>query len=152
MAKSDFLIVAFLAAGCCLFPLTASAQKVDCGKAASSAAQDECAAQELATAEADLKDAFADSLQKYTPSAEEQKENAKLPKYDRDHEAQYELRMRRDLEVSQRIWLQYRATACAAVFDMYDEGTVGPAATLLCKVEITEQRIKFLRGYFAEDN
>jgi uncharacterized protein YecT (DUF1311 family) len=102
-------------------------------------------------ADADLKDAFANALQHYNPTAAEQKENAALPKYDRDHEAQYEKRMRRDLEVSQKIWLQYRTAACAAVFDSYDGGTISPAATSFCKEEITRQRIKFMRDYFAED-
>ncbi|MDR3751264.1 MAG: lysozyme inhibitor LprI family protein [Terracidiphilus sp.] len=151
MTKSNFFIACFIAAGCSLIPLTTSAQKMDCDKAASSAEQDECADQELAMAETDLKDAFADAIQHYTPMADEQKENAALPKYDRDHEAQLEKKMRRDLEVSQKIWLQYRTAACAAVSDMYDGGTISPAATSLCKAEITKQRIKFLRDYFADD-
>jgi uncharacterized protein YecT (DUF1311 family) len=151
MTKGDFLIVAFIAAGFSLVPLTTSAQKMDCGKAASSAEQDQCADQELATAETDLKDAFADALQQYTPTADGQKENATLPKYDKDHETRYEKRMRRDLKVSQRIWFQYRTAACAAVSSMYDGGTISPAAASLCKAEVTRQRIKFLRDYFAED-
>jgi uncharacterized protein YecT (DUF1311 family) len=102
-------------------------------------------------AETDLKDAFADALQHYTPTADVRKEDAALPKYDKDHEAQYEKRMRRDLEISQKIWLQYRTAACAAVSSMYDGGTISPAAASLCKVEITRQRIKFLRDYFAGD-
>lgn len=151
MTKGDFYIAAFIAVGCILIPLTTSAQKMDCSKPASSAEQDECADRELAKAEADLKNAFADALQHYTPSADEQKENAALPKFDRVHEAQYERRMRRDLEVSQKIWLQYRTAACAAVFDTYDSGTIGPSIASLCKEEITRQRIKFLHDYFAED-
>jgi uncharacterized protein YecT (DUF1311 family) len=151
MTKGNFLILAFISAGCGLIPLTMSAQKMDCSKAASSAEQDKCADRELAMAEADLKDAFSDALQHYTPTSDKQKENAALPRYDRDHEAQYERRMRRDLEVSQKIWFQYRTAACASVSDMYDGGTISPAAASLCKVEITQQRIKFLHDYFAED-
>jgi uncharacterized protein YecT (DUF1311 family) len=149
MTKSNFLILAFISAGCGFIPLTISAQKMDCSKAASSAEQDECAARELAMAEADLNDAFSDALQHYTPTADEQRENAALPRYDKEHEAQYKRRMRRDLEISQKIWSQYRTAACASVSDMYDGGTISPAATSLCKVEITQQRIKFLHDYFA---
>ncbi len=98
-----------------------------------------------------MKDAFADALRRYTPATDEQKENAALPKYDRDLEAKYEKRMRRDLEISQKIWFQYRTAACAAVSDMYYAGSISPTATALCKEEITKQRISFLRGYFAED-
>ena len=97
MTKSDFLIAVFIAASCVLIPSTASAQKIDCGKPASSAEQDQCADRELAMAEADLKDAFVKALQHYTPTADEQNENATLPKYDRDHDVQYEKTMRRDL-------------------------------------------------------
>jgi uncharacterized protein YecT (DUF1311 family) len=124
---------------------------MDCGKAASSAEQDICADQELAMAEKDLKDAFANALQHYTPTADGQKENLTLSKFDRDHEAQYEKRMRRDLEISQKVWLQYRTAACAAVFNMYDGGTISPAAASHCKTDITRQRIRFLRDYFVED-
>ena len=150
MTRSHFLVAGLIAATCSFVPLTTSAQNTDCSKAASSAEQDECGERLLAIAEADLKDAFADALQHYNPAADEKKENAALPKYDTDREAQYEKRVRRNLEVSQKIWLQYRATACSAVFESYEGGTIGPLARSLCKEETTRQRIKFLRDYFPE--
>ena len=151
MRRSYFLVMALFAANCIMMPLTTSAQQTDCSKAASSAEQDECADRLLAIAEADLKVAFSVALQHYNPTPIEQKENAALPKYDRDHEAQYEKRMRRNLEVSQRIWRQYRAAACAAVSDSFDGGTISPVATSFCKEEITRQRIKFLHDNFGEE-
>jgi uncharacterized protein YecT (DUF1311 family) len=152
MTKGDFFIAAFFAICCSLTPLTAPAQKVDCSKAASTAEQDQCADQVLTMAETDLNAALSEALQSYTPRADEQKENAALPRYDRDHEALYERRMRSDLQESQKIWLQYRAAACAAVSDKYDGGTIRPAATSLCKADMTQQRTKFLRDNFGKDS
>jgi uncharacterized protein YecT (DUF1311 family) len=151
MIKGDFFVAIFIAICCSLTPFAATVQKVDCSKAASSAEQDQCADKVLTTAETDLNTALSDALHSYGPTTTEQKGNAALPKYDRDHEAQYEKRMRSDLQESQRIWLQYRAAACAAVSDKYDGGTIGPAATSLCKADMTEQRTKFLRDNFGTD-
>ena len=132
-------------------PLIITAQNTDCSKPASSAEQDACADRVLAMADADLKQAFADALQHFSSTVDEKSDNVALPKYDRDHEARYKRIMRRDLTVSQKIWLQYRTAACTAVSDMYDGGTISPAATSLCREEITRQRIKYLRDYFTED-
>ncbi len=151
MIKCDFFIATLVTVCCSLTPLTAPAQKVDCSNAASSAEQDQCADSVLTMAEADLNTALSDALQSYTPTADQRKENAALPKYDRDHEAQYEKRMRSDLLESQRIWLQYRAAACATVSDKFDGGTISPSATSLCKTDLTQQRTKFLRDNFGTD-
>ena len=134
----------------CTLPLTANAQQPNCSKAPSTAEQYQCAHNELATAEQDLKTALADALQRYTPKADETKENA-LPQSESAEQAQYERKMRQSLESSQKIWLQYQSAACAAVSDFYEGGTIGPTEAALCKAEIARQRAKFLRDNFAGD-
>ena len=112
--------------------------------------QYQCANHELATADQDLASAFADALQRYTPKADDMKENAPPPP-ERDQQAEYERRMRQRLELSQKIWLQYQSAACAAVSDFYEGGTMGPTAAALCKAEMAKQRAKFLRDNFGAD-
>jgi len=109
-----------IVAVCNTLSLAAIAQEFDCGKAPTTADQYQCASNELSAAERDLENAFADAIQQYTPNADETKENA-LPQPERDQQAQYERRMRQSLELSQKIWVQYRSAACAAVSEMYGE-------------------------------
>jgi uncharacterized protein YecT (DUF1311 family) len=125
-----------------------SAQDIDCGKAASTADQYQCANRELAASEADLKDAYAAALRQYSHSSAE--EGTAWPKGDAHDQSQYEGRMRRALIGSQRAWLQYRVTACNSVREMYDGGTITGPAVALCQAELTKQRTKFLRDYFGE--
>jgi uncharacterized protein YecT (DUF1311 family) len=149
MRKQYLPLVTLIVAVCNTLPLTAIAQKLNCGKGSSTAEQYLCANQELATAEQDLQNAFADALQRYTPKADDMKENA-LPPPERDQQAEYERKMRQRLELSQKIWLQYQSAACAAVLDLYEGGTMGPIAATLCKAEIAKQRAKFLRDNFGQ--
>ena len=148
--RKPYSRLAILIVAVCTLTLTAVAQESNCSKAASTAEQYQCANNELATAEQDLKAALADALQRYTPKADETKENA-LPPPESAQQAQYERKMRQSLESSQRIWLQYQSAACAAVSDFYEGGTMGPTETALCKAEIARQRAKFLRDNFAGD-
>jgi uncharacterized protein YecT (DUF1311 family) len=150
MRKEYLLLAALILAVCNALPLTAIAQESSCGKAPSTAEQYQCANHELATADQDLESAFADALQRYTPKADDMKENAPPPP-ERDQQAEYERRMRQRLELSQKIWLQYQSAACAAVSDFYEGGTIGPTAAALCKAEIAKQRAKFLRDNFGAD-
>lgn len=150
MRKEYLLLAALIVALCNTLPLTAIAQESSCGKASSTAEQYQCANHELATADQDLESAFADALQRYTPKADDMKENAPPPP-ERDQQAEYERRMRQRLELSQKIWLQYQSAACAAVSDFYEGGTMGPTAAALCKAEIAKQRAKFLRDNFGAD-
>jgi uncharacterized protein YecT (DUF1311 family) len=150
MRKEYLLLAALILAVCNALPLTAIAQESSCGKAPSTAEQYQCANHELATADQDLASAFADALQRYTPKADDMKENAPPPP-ERDQQAEYERRMRQRLELSQKIWLQYQSAACAAVSDFYEGGTMGPTAAALCKAEIAKQRAKFLRDNFGAD-
>lgn len=150
MRKEYLLLAALILAVCNALPLTAIAQESSCGKASSTAEQYQCANHELATADQDLESAFADALQRYTPKADDMKENAPPPP-ERDQQAEYERRMRQRLELSQKIWLQYQSAACAAVSDFYEGGTMGPTAAALCKAEIAKQRAKFLRDNFGAD-
>ena len=149
--QKQYLLLATLIVGVCnTLPLTAIAQESNCGKAPSTAEQYQCANNELATAEQDLQNAFADALQRYTPKADDLKENA-LPPPEKAQQAEYERKMRQRLELSQKMWLQYQSAACAAVSDFYEGGTMGPTAAALCKAEIAKQRAKFLRDNFGAD-
>jgi len=150
MRKQYLLLATLIVTVCHALPLTAIAQESSCGKASSIAEQYQCANHELATAEQDLENAFADAIQRYTPKADDMKENA-LPPPERDQQAEYERRMRQRLELSQKTWLQYQSAACAAVSDFYEGGTMGPTAAALCKAEIAKQRAKFLRDNFGAD-
>jgi uncharacterized protein YecT (DUF1311 family) len=147
MRKQYLLLAILIMAVCNILPLTAIAQESSCAKAPSTAEQYQCANHELATAEQDLETAFADALQRYTPKADDVKENA-LPPPERDQQSEYERRMRQRLELSQKIWLQYQSAACAAVLDFYESAAMGPTAAALCKAEIAKQRSKFLRDNF----
>ena len=147
MQKRYSLLATLIVAVCNTLPLTSIAQELDCGKASSPAEQYQCANNELSTAERNLEAAFADAIQHYTPNADETKEND-LPQPEREQHAQYERKMRQSLELSQKIWLQYRSAACAAVSDVYEGGTMGPTAVALCKAEIAKQRTKFLHENF----
>ena len=147
MQKQYLLLATLIVAVCNTLPLTAIAQESSCAKAPSTAEQYQCANQELATAEQDLENAFADALQRYTPKADDMKENALSPP-ERDQQTEYERRMRQRLELSQKTWLQYQSAACAAVLDFYESSAMGPTAAALCKAEIAKQRAKFLRDNF----
>jgi uncharacterized protein YecT (DUF1311 family) len=149
MQKRYSLLATLIVVVCITLPLTSIAQGVDCGKAPSTAEQYQCANNELSTAERNLEAAFADAIQHYTPNADETKEND-LPQPEREQHAQYERKMRQSLELSQKIWLQYRSAACSAVSDLYEGGTMGPTALALCKAEIAKQRAKFLHDNFGE--
>jgi uncharacterized protein YecT (DUF1311 family) len=150
MRKQYLLWATLVVAVCNTLPLTAMAQESNCGKAPTTAEQYQCANQELATAEQDLETALSDALQRYTPKADDTKENAPPPP-ERAQQAEYERRMRQRLELSQKAWLQYQTAACAAVSDFYEGGTMGPTAAALCKAEIAKQRAKFLRDNFGAD-
>ncbi len=150
MRKQYLLMATLIVAVCNTLTLTAIAQESSCTKASSTAEQYQCANNELAAAEQDLQSAFADALQRYTPKADDTKEDAPPPPQ-RDQQADYERRMRQRLETSQKMWLQYQSAACAAVSDFYEGGTMGPTAAALCKAEIAKQRAKFLRENFGVD-
>jgi len=146
MRKHHFFWATLIVALCNMLPLTAIAQEPDCGKAATTAEQYQCANNELSTAERNLDSAFADALQRYTPNADDND----LPQPQRDQHAQYEKKMRQDLDLSQKIWLQYQSAACAAVSDMYESGTMGPTSAALCKAQLAKQRTEFLQNNFGQ--
>jgi uncharacterized protein YecT (DUF1311 family) len=74
-----------------------------------------------------------------------------LPNGEERQQAQYEARMRRALIASQKAWLEYREAACNSVAVMYDGGTITGPAIPSCQADITRERAKFLRDYFAEN-
>jgi uncharacterized protein YecT (DUF1311 family) len=150
MRKQYVLWTALTVAAFNLLPLSAKAQESNCAKAASTAERYQCANQELATAQQDLESAFGDAVQRYTPKADDGKEDAPS-RPEKAQQAEYERKMRQGLELSQKSWLQYQSAACAAVSDFYEGGTMGPTAAALCKAEIARQRAKFLRDNFGAD-
>ena len=58
--------------------------------------------------------------------------------------------MRQRLRASQAAWLRYRETACAAVQEMYDGGTIAEVDVPGCKADLTESRTRFLQKYFID--
>jgi uncharacterized protein YecT (DUF1311 family) len=105
MRKQYLLLATLIVAVCTTRPLTAIAQESSCEKAPSTAEQYQCANHELSTAEQDLESAFASALQRYTPKADDVKEDS-LPPHEKNQQAEYERKMRQRLELSQKIWLQ----------------------------------------------
>ncbi len=128
------------------------AQVQGCGKLQSAAEKSECLAQKLVEVEADMNRAFQQSLANYLPSAERDNEGPKMSKLDLEllHEA--DKRTVRGLRQSQARWLAYRESACSAVENMYDGGTIVAEAVPACKIELTQQRTDWLRSYFEADN
>jgi len=125
-----------------------SAPKLDCSKPNSSAEQAQCADQELAATEADLKEALSGALQQYSESAA--KDDTPLPKNEDQEQRQYDTRMRRAILASHKAWVQYRAAACNSIAKMYDGGTIAASAVPSCQAALTRERAKFLRDYFVE--
>ena len=137
----------------CIIPRsTLFAQDQDCEKLQGTAEKSECLAQRLVKAEADMNRAFQQALSNYLPSAERDNEAPKMSKLDLGllHEA--DKRTVRSLRQSQARWLAYRESACSAVENMYDGGTVIAEAVPACKIELTQQRTDWLRSYFETDN
>jgi uncharacterized protein YecT (DUF1311 family) len=52
------------------------------------------------------------------------------------------------LRQSQAEWLAYRNSACSSVQHSYDGGTSGSWAAEMCRLELTEQRTKWLKANF----
>jgi uncharacterized protein YecT (DUF1311 family) len=52
------------------------------------------------------------------------------------------------LRQSQTEWLAYRDSACSAVQHSYDGGTSASWASEMCRLELTEQRRKWLKANF----
>jgi len=132
----------------CLFGPFTSAQKIDCGKLTISAEQVQCADQELAAAEADLKEALSAALQQYSETPPE--EDTPLPKSEEREQRRYDARMRRSLLASQKAWVRYQTAACSSVAVMFEGGTITASEVPLCQAALARERANFLRDYFAE--
>jgi uncharacterized protein YecT (DUF1311 family) len=151
MSKESLALFVFLMAVGIGMPSTAHAQQEDCGTAQSNEDRAQCADRELASAEKDLKEAFAQAVDQYASTADRNRETAAVPNHDRDRQVRWEQRMRRDLNLSQKASLDYRQSACGTVAEMYDGGTIAAVGVPLCKAEMTRARTKFLRDYFDND-
>ncbi len=135
-----------------VFSLHLTAQKVDCGSPSSTAERANCVDRELQAAESAMNATFEMALETYTPNSNVQKSSTgpALPKSEQDDQVKWEIRMRQRLRASQAAWLSYRETACAAVQEMFDGGTIAEVDVPGCKTELTESRTKFLQKYFID--
>ena len=61
-------------------------------------------------------------------------------------------KLRAALNVSQSAWADYVRVTCAAVADVYDNGSLTEVAVPKCKAELTRQRTKILRDYFGSSH
>jgi uncharacterized protein YecT (DUF1311 family) len=150
---TDKIAVVSLCLLSCIIPgSTLLAQDQACETLPTTPERADCLDQQLANAEADMNRAFQQAISKYLPSAERDSESPKMSKVDLEllHEA--DKRTARSLRQSQARWLAYRESACTAVANMYDGGTITVEAVPACKTELTQQRTAWLRSYFASHN
>jgi uncharacterized protein YecT (DUF1311 family) len=87
---------------------------------------------------------------RFTPDIQELKEINALPKYDREFALESNRKILRKLRESQKAWYAYRESACGAVEQTYEGGTITALVIPLCKIEITQQRTKFLVKNFGK--
>jgi uncharacterized protein YecT (DUF1311 family) len=131
---------------------TLSAQNEDCEKLQSTAEKSECLAQKLLKVDTDMNRVFQQALSNYLPSVERDNELPKLSKLDLELLHKANKRTVRSLRQSQARWVAYRESACSAVGNMYDTGTIAAEAVPACKIGLTQQRTDWLRSYFEADS
>jgi uncharacterized protein YecT (DUF1311 family) len=127
-----------------------NAQTSRCEKLGSTAEKSECYMQQLMKAEAEMQKSYQYAQVRFTPDIQELKEINALPKYDREFAFQSNRKMLRKLKKSQKAWFSYRESACGAVEQKYEGGTITALVIPLCKIEITQQRTKFLVENFVK--
>ena len=107
-------------------PTFALAQDIDCSDPSSQAEMTQCAADDWATADADLNDAYAEAMDV-------------MQSIDTDLDA--DLAGAEDaLRAAQRAWLTYRDTACTSEGFKWRGGSAEPMVVLSCKARLTELR------------
>lgn len=137
--------VLFIASGSSLI-----AQETRCESLPNNNAKSECLYAELKKAEAEMQTAYVRALSLNDPNRKEENSQPLLPKIDRKSMRESRQHMTQKLRDSQRLWLQYREQACGAVEDKYEGGTIVGEVVPLCKIDLTEQRTKFLRVNFSQ--
>jgi uncharacterized protein YecT (DUF1311 family) len=56
------------------------------------------------------------------------------------------------LKKAQRAWRTYRDAQCEADYQMFAGGTAAPVALTQCRVTLTQERTKTLRGTYLNSN
>jgi uncharacterized protein YecT (DUF1311 family) len=127
-----------------------SAEDKRCESSQSNNARSECLYKELQQAEADMQRAYQHALSLNDPDQKEDSMQPPLPKFDRKMLRENRQHIVQKLRESQRLWLEYREKACGAIADKYVAGTIAGEIVPVCKIDLTEQRTKFLLDNFAE--
>jgi uncharacterized protein YecT (DUF1311 family) len=125
-------------------------QTPDCRTAKNTPQELACAQQGLSSAEQEMQLAFRQVLETYAPDAPQLEEESRMDKVDQAQAIRYRTAMQHQLKLSQRAWLAYRKEACATVFTMYENGTIGPASELGCREALTRERTNHLLSYFVQ--
>jgi uncharacterized protein YecT (DUF1311 family) len=131
-------------------PSCLKAQTSQCEKLQSTNEQRECYGLQLEKTEAEMQRAFQAALDRNTPNQEEQREISTLPKYDREKALEDNAKMLRKLKESQKAWVAYCEIACGTIAQKYEGGNIVSLVVPLCKIDMTQQRTKFLKENFGE--
>lgn len=122
------------------------AQERGCEKLNSTAEKAECLEQELRLAEAEMKATLRQAISVHQDSRNVKGDSPTAAKFINSEE-----RLTVDaLRKSQAKWLEYRESACSAVEHKYEGGTITSEAVPACKLELTEQRMKWLKGFIGD--
>ena len=128
-------------------PVRSQAQERGCEKLESTAAKVHCLEQKTLAAETKMNQAFEHALSAYLPGSHPEKGLSETGKVRQIVEEEDRLTVAA-LRESQTEWLSYRNSACSAIQHMYEGGTVSSEAAEACRLELTEQRTKWLRSKF----
>lgn len=131
-------------------PVCSQAQEHGCEKLESTAAKVHCLQQKTQVAEAKMNQALEHALSAYLPGSHQNDDLSATPKIKQIVEEEDRLTVTA-LRESQTEWLSYRASACSAVEHMYEGGTAASEAAEICRLELTEQRTKWVQSNFDHD-
>jgi len=152
MSKKNYSLAVI--ATCCLLSLSRTgAQEPDCKKLENNNAESECFYGRLEKTEAEMQRAYRSALAAYTHNPEEYKTlypEFSKSKYDMEHQEKADKRVLRKLSESQRLWVAYRESACGAIEEKYEGGTIIGEVVPICKDELTKERTKWLEAQFGE--
>jgi uncharacterized protein YecT (DUF1311 family) len=131
-------------------PVCSQASEHGCEKLVSTAAKVHCLGQKTLAAEAKMNQAFDHALSAYLPNSHQEEDLSATPKIKEIVEGEDRSTVAA-LRESQSEWLSYRSSACSAVEHKYEGGTASSEAAEACRLELTEQRTKWLRSNFDDE-
>jgi uncharacterized protein YecT (DUF1311 family) len=129
------------------FPVSSQASQRGCEKLVSTAARVHCLEQKTLVAEAKMNQAFEYALSAYLPDSHPEEGLTATPKLKEIVEGEDRSTVAA-LRESQSEWLSYRSSSCSAVEHMYEGGTASSEAAEACRLELAQQRTKWLRSNF----